>query len=240
MVKEEAVFKGTRDGLLIILDEYCEFRQMLDMLKAKLEAARGFFQGAQVTIDSGGRKLTSRQKKTLSKLINSQAGLTLKGFNADKVAEIAKEEVTPKEENEVGLEAEEKRLFRASFGQVSPLPVMFIDRNLRCGQRVNFAGHVVVTGDVNPGAEIVAHGNVVVIGALRGLVHAGVGGDQQAFVAAFRLEPSQLRIAGVFTRSPDEDARPLGERPEIARLRDGNVVVEQSSTNQTLSLVQRG
>ncbi|NLG86052.1 MAG: septum site-determining protein MinC [Firmicutes bacterium] len=237
MVREEAVFKGTRDGLLIILDDHSEFKQVLDMLKAKLEAARGFFQGAQVIIDSGNRKLTGKQKKTLSKLINSQTGLTLKGFSDDKIAETA---ITKEKPETKPKEAEEQNLFQVSFGQVSPLPVMFINRNLRCGQRVKFAGHVVVTGDVNPGAEIVAHGNVVVIGTLRGLVHAGVSGDQKAFVAAFRLEPSQLRIAGVFTRSPDEDAKCLNGRPEIARLRDGNIVVEQSSTNQTLSLVQRG
>ncbi|MGI6129259.1 MAG: septum site-determining protein MinC [bacterium] len=239
MGKEETVFKGTRDGLLIILHEQSEFKQVVDGLKAKLEAARGFFQGAQVIVDPGNRKLTSRQKKTLSKLINSQVGLTLKGFTTDKESSVAKE-VPGKEETHIKSEEQDQHLFQNSLGQASPLPVTFIDRNLRCGQQVNFTGHVVVIGDVNPGAEIVAHGNVVVIGALRGLVHAGVGGDQQAFVAAFRLEPSQLRIAGVFTRAPDEDARPQGDRPEIARLRGGNVVVEQSSTFQTLSLVQRG
>lgn len=116
---------------------------------------------------------------------------------------------------------------------------MFIDRNLRCGQQVNFTGHVVVTGDVNPGAEIIAEGNIVVIGALRGLVHAGASGDQGAFVAAFRLEPSQLRIAGVFTRSPDDESCQFSGQPEIARLQDGQVVVEKNDTNQMLSLVQR-
>ena len=45
MIKEEAVFKGTRDGLLIVLDDECEFKQVVDNLKTKLEAARGFFQG---------------------------------------------------------------------------------------------------------------------------------------------------------------------------------------------------
>lgn len=238
MIKEEAVFKGTRDGLLIILDDQCEFKQVVDKLKAKLEAARGFFQGAQVIVDPGSRKLTNRQKKSLSRLINSQAGLTLKGFNNDRPTEIDDEEVAAAEEEGTG--AEDRALFTTTPGNVSELPVMFIDRNLRCGQRVNFVGHVVVIGDVNPGAEIIAEGNVLVVGALRGLVHAGAGGDQEAFVAAFRLEPSQLRIAGVFTRSPDDEVRQLSGRPEIARLRDGNVVVEDNATSQTLSLVQRG
>lgn len=237
MIKEEAVFKGTRDGLLIVLDDQCDFKQVVDNLKTKLEAARGFFEGAQVIVDSGTRKLTNRQKKSLSRLINSQAGLTLKGFNDDKSTDIDSDEPDSRENK---TELEDKTLQTFTQGTVSKLPVMFIDRNLRCGQRINFAGHVVVTGDVNPGAEIIAEGNVLVVGTLRGLVHAGAGGDQQAFVAAFRLQPSQLRIAGVFTRSPDDEERQITNRPEIARLRDGNVVVEQNATTQTLSLVQRG
>ena len=239
MNKEETVFKGTRDGLLIILAEQNEFKQAMEGLRTKLEAARGFFQGAHVTVDLGDRKITGRQKKALSRLINSQAGLTLKGFTADRddLEITLPSEQREIDEDELGLNED---ISQGSPGRASKLPVMFIDRNLRCGQRVNFNGHVVVIGDVNPGAEIVAHGNVVVIGALRGLVHAGVNEDVQAIVAAFRLEPSQLRIAGVFTRSPDEDTRSHSGRPEIARLRDGNVVVEQGTTLHTLSLVQRG
>ncbi len=237
MIKEEAVFKGTRDGLLIVLDDECEFKQVVDNLKTKLEAARGFFQGAQVIIDPGARKLTNRQKKSLSRLINSQAGLALKGFTNDKSNELDLLEAEAAAGNPI--EIEPPGLLASALGKVSQLPVMFIDRNLRCGQQVNFTGHVVVTGDVNPGAEIIAEGNIVVIGALRGLVHAGASGDQGAFVAAFRLEPSQLRIAGVFTRSPDDESCQFSGQPEIARLQDGQVVVEKNDTNQMLSLVQR-
>ncbi len=238
MIKEEAVFKGTRDGLLIILDDHCEFKQVVAKLRSKLEAARGFFEGAHVIIDPGTRELTNRQRKTLSRLVNSQAGLTLKGFNNEKLAEIDDEESGASEVK--GAELHDQAVSTSVSGTVSDLPVMFIDRNLRCGQQVNFAGHVVITGDVNPGAEVIADGNVLVTGALRGLVHAGASGDQQAFVVAYRLEPSQLRIAGVFTRSPDDEARQFAGRPEIARLRNGTVIVEQNAVNQTLSLVQRG
>ena len=236
MNKKETVFKGNRDGLLIVLDDNCAFKQMMGNLKAKLQAAQGFFQGAQVTIDPGTRVLTARQKKSLSRLINSQAGLTLEGFTNEKP--------DLETQAEKGRSDKSKKVDRSSasdphLGQGSELPVIFIDRNLRCGQQVNFAGHVVVIGDVNPGAEIIAHGNVVVIGALRGLVHAGANGDQEAFVAAFRLEPSQLRIAGVFTRAPDDEKAGFSGEPEIARLQGGQVVVKKNDTNRMLSLVQR-
>jgi septum site-determining protein MinC len=103
---------------------------------------------------------------------------------------------------------------------------LLVRRTLRSGQRVRFAGNVVVLGDVNPGAEIVAGGDIVVMGTLRGVAHAGAGGDSGAIVAALRLLPTQLRVAGVIGRSPDgSHERPDG--PEVARVRDGLLVVER-------------
>ncbi|NLY49916.1 MAG: septum site-determining protein MinC [Firmicutes bacterium] len=245
MAREEAVFKGTREGLLIILDDRREFRVVMDKLRAKLEAARGFFQGAQVVVDTGSRKLSSRQKKSLEKLINSQSGLKLKSFlRGDRTADsVAQEEVpTPAEEAAClpeGSSASTEPALLSAFGKVSVLPTLFMRRNLRCGQRINFAGHVVVFGDANPGSEIVAEGNVMVMGTLRGLVHAGAAGDQEACVSAYRLEPSQLRIAGVYTRSPDDAAKAAGNGPEVAYLREGQVIIETGTTIPALSLAHK-
>ena len=87
-----------------------------------------------------------------------------------------------------------------------------------------YDGHVVVVGDVNPGAEVVASGDIVVMGALRGVAHAGARGEEAAVVVALQLQPLQLRIAHRVARSPDE---PLaGRGPEIARIRNGVVEVE--------------
>jgi septum site-determining protein MinC len=81
---------------------------------------------------------------------------------------------------------------------------------------------VIVIGDVNPGAEIVAGGHVLVWGRLRGTVHAGATGDEEAIVCALDMSPTQLRIAGYITRSPDERRR--HPRPEVAAVRDGQIV----------------
>ncbi|MDK2925839.1 MAG: septum site-determining protein MinC [Bacillota bacterium] len=243
MTKEEAIFKGTKDGLLIILDDRREFRLVLEKLRAKLEAARGFFQGAQVIVDTGQRKLSGKQKKALERLINSQTGLKLKGFSSSERSGENLEEEAPAGSGEDAAKpaaaAAEEPLSPWPHGTVSNLPTLILKRNLRCGQRVNFAGHVLVLGDVNPGAEIVAEGNVIVLGALRGLVHAGAAGDQEAFVAAYRLEPSQLRIAGVFTRAPDGETAAPQDRPEIARLRDGLVIIESALANPSLALLPK-
>lgn len=102
-----------------------------------------------------------------------------------------------------------------------------IRRTLRSGQWVRFDGNVVVLGDVNPGAEIIAAGNVVVMGALRGVVHAGANGDTMSTVTALLLLPTQIRIASCITRPPDGVNCPDGYFPEQASLKDGEVVIEK-------------
>ena len=105
-------------------------------------------------------------------------------------------------------------------------PALLVRRMLRSGQRVRFNGHVVVLGDVNPGAEVVASGDIVVMGTLRGVAHAGATGSADAIIVAFRLQPTQLRVGTVIGRAPDGQS-PRTEWPEVARLRDGALVIER-------------
>jgi septum site-determining protein MinC len=107
---------------------------------------------------------------------------------------------------------------------------VLIQRTVRSGQSIRYSGNVVVMGDVNPGAEIIAAGNIIVMGNLRGMAHAGAAGNQNAVVVAFRLKPTQLRIAEHITRAPDgENVKP--NQPEIARIQDGFVVIERYQPN---------
>lgn len=100
---------------------------------------------------------------------------------------------------------------------------LFVERTLRGGQRISHDGTVIVLGDVNPGAEIIAGGHVVVWGRLRGTVEAGLTSDG-AMVCALDLAPTQLRIGTALARAPEEPDRvPV---PEVAREVDGRIVVE--------------
>jgi len=110
-------------------------------------------------------------------------------------------------------------------------PTLMIRRTLRSGQRVHFQGNVVVVGDVNPGAEITAAGDIVVMGWLRGVAHAGAYGNVRAMVSAFRLNPTQLRIAHLIARAPDDVDEGLPEVPEFAEVREGHLVIDQWQTN---------
>lgn len=99
-----------------------------------------------------------------------------------------------------------------------------LQRTLRSGQCIHYPGHVVVLGDVNPGSEIVAGGNVIVWGRLRGTVHAGANGDTGVMVCALDLTPTQLRIGSLIAVSP---GRRKKVKPEIVRIQDGQLVAEE-------------
>lgn len=109
------------------------------------------------------------------------------------------------------------------------LLTVLLRRTIRSGQRVAFDGNIVVVGDVNAGAEIIAGGDVIVVGTLRGLAHAGAKGGQRAVVAALALQPTQLRIGSAVGRAPDQPTNVGGPtaRLEVARLADGQIVVEE-------------
>ena len=126
------------------------------------------------------------------------------------------------------------RMYSVSgFGQVEPAGLqgwvdestILVQRTIRSGQSVHYIGNVAILGDVNPGAEVTATGDVIVMGALRGVVHAGAEGDEKAIVMAFHLQPTQLRIAGYITRPPDNEAIDA-LYPEMAHIKGGVVTIE--------------
>jgi septum site-determining protein MinC len=109
-------------------------------------------------------------------------------------------------------------------------PTLYLRKTLRSGQRVVFAGNVVLLGDLNPGAQIEADGDVIVLGQLRGSVHAGCEGDQEATVITSSLRATQLRIADRFYQA-DSGSRFFRKSPPTGTLRarlDGDTVVVEA------------
>jgi septum site-determining protein MinC len=101
---------------------------------------------------------------------------------------------------------------------------LYHDATLRGGQSVHHSGNVVIVGDVNPGAEIVAFGDIAVFGRLAGVAHAGAGGNAAARVMAFDLDPTQLRIAS-FIGAELERPQRRSHQPEAAFVLDGKIAV---------------
>ncbi len=96
--------------------------------------------------------------------------------------------------------------------------------NLRSGMFMEYDGSLVILGDVNPGAEVKATGNILILGALKGIAHAGCKGSTDAFVFALNLIPVQLRIGNIITRFPDGDSK-VNRKPEYAYVEDGKIYV---------------
>lgn len=115
--------------------------------------------------------------------------------------------------------------------EIQKLPqVLYIKQTLRSGQTVSHKGDLVIVGDVNPGAEIMAEGDISVWGSLRGIAHAGIGGNTSAEIRALNLQPLQIRIAHAIARAPDRKKvkYSAGTGPETARIHEGKIRINKS------------
>jgi septum site-determining protein MinC len=212
-------FRGSREGLHVLLPEG-EWASVSQELLAQLErpSAQSFFRGARVLLETPNRALGIVELEELIALFERYS-MELVTVTGDANAQQALDKLrgAPNEPPE-DIESEPTLLDAAS-------PVLLIRRTMRSGQVVKYPGDVVVLGDVNPGAEIIAEGDVIVWGKLRGLVHAGAKGNANAIVGALTLAPMQLRIGNIIARSPD-DKRKRNAPAEVARVRDNRIVVE--------------
>lgn len=235
-------FKGTKGGLLVRFDEGEDFEKLKERLAERLDAAQKFFHGSAVTIDIGNRILTTKQLLELEALFASRYGVRVlqvvnggldQGSSLDELSSSDnsnQQSDRPSIVREMAKEGDEGY----KHTPLNPLgtlmknfsgDTLLIKRTVRSGQRISYNGNVVILGDVNPGAEVIATGDILVMGNLRGIVHAGAKGDNQASVVAFRLWPTQLRIGNIISRAPDGEHGQPGI-PEIARVRDGEVVID--------------
>jgi septum site-determining protein MinC len=201
--------RGTREGVLIVLGDG-DWNDILRELEVKLTRpnAAAFFRGARVSVETGNRFLTERERLELERLLaahNIHLGATSPTVAA------------PASQRQERIEMYTR--------ETATNQVLMVRRTLRSGQRIHHAGPVVVYGDVNDGAEIVAAGDVLIFGKLRGVVHAGAGGDNHATIGAFTLNPPQLRIGNHIARSPD-DKRRKARGPEMASVRQEQIVIE--------------
>jgi septum site-determining protein MinC len=218
MNEDQISIKGTRDGVALTIGEG-SWADLLVRLAGRLQATAGFFRGARVLMDVGARAVASADLEEVAQLLaqHQMSLASVISINAE-TQEVARQvglglvvpQVPPSESEGWTLPFVEGILLR---------------RTLRSGQVARHEGHVAIIGDVNAGAEIVAGGDVIVWGKLRGVVHAGAGGDENAVVCALYLAPVQLRIGTLITRAPEgRDMRPRA--PEKAFVRDGSIVVE--------------
>lgn len=199
--------KGNKEGLNIYvnIEKFQDFNEFQHALLRRLSKGIQFYKGASIKIFADLNFFSERDMKNLRDIL----------FDELQIINCVFEEKQEKKYRNVNPTNEGK--------------TKFVRNTIRSGQSIDFNGNVVVIGDVNPGAEIKASGNIVIFGVLKGQAYAGVGGNEEAFIAAISLHPEILQISDVITRAP-EDFKP--EYPEVARLKDSRIIVEPYMPNK--------
>ncbi len=206
-MKEELVlFKGTKEGVYVYVKDG-NFANIKRELEKKLKESLSFFESGEI-IDIKGKGLSSIEKNELRDIIQNK-------YNLEII-----------EKNKENLENIEREGEKASYYTgIKEGMTKFVNTTLRSGQTLSYNGNIVIVGDINPGAYVIARGNIVVLGTLRGIAHAGCDGNRKAIVTANNLQPTQLRIADIIARRPDNCVK-TSNKPEVARIYKGEVLIE--------------
>jgi len=208
------VFKGATNGINIWLDEHSDMDALKEALRAKTLEAKTFFEDAETAITFSGRPLSKDEESELLNIVNKETNLSISVVEPAAMA--------PESGGAASL-----------FGLAPPSAVQsrneqltyYYEGALRNGQSIRYNGSVVVLGDANPGSEIIASGNIIVMGAIKGLVHAGCAGDPYSYVCALRLTPTQLRICDIITYIPEEKKNTHKNTPSYAYIQEGVIYI---------------
>ncbi len=218
--------KGLRDGLLVSMGN-AAWDDLRVALMEQIEARQSFFQGARVALDVGSQIFHVNELSALRDTL-SERGINL-------WAVVSESPTTEKTAQLLGLatrisKPRPQEMVRLPAEEIGEKTALWVGRTLRSGTRIEFPGQVVVLGDVNPGAEVIADGSILIWGRVRGVAHAGANGDQAAVVCGLDLSAAQIRIAGA-AAVPSERSGEV--RPEKISLKDGVLQVEPWQANQS-------
>lgn len=208
MKDDGIMIKGNKDGLIAVVntEKFHDFDSMVEALVEKLQRGKGFYKGFTIKINMDTSNITRREREELRNLL----------FDEFKIMDCIFENKQDKK----------NKVFQGIYeGRTK-----FVRKTVRGGQCVRYVGNVVIVGDVNAGAEVYAGGNIMVLGTVRGHVHAGYSGNEKSIIGAFCMQPEIIQIGSIITRSPEGGEKP--PYPEIAKIKDGAIVVEPYILNK--------
>lgn len=186
------------------------FSELVEQLQQRLVAGDRFWQlEAKAHLIAQDRLLDGRQLQALSQALH-QGGLTL-------VRVITNRRQTAVAAASAGYSVEQQLPFRtlnASPEKETVLESLYLETTVRSGREINYPGTVVILGDVNAGGLIVAAGDILIWGKLKGVAHAGAKGNSKCRIMALEMQPTQLRIADAVARAPENP--PQQYYPEVA------------------------
>ncbi|MED4401084.1 septum site-determining protein MinC [Metabacillus fastidiosus] len=204
--QQNVTIKGTKDGLTLHLDDSCSFEQLLHDLEGMLSSKQYIGEDSpviEVSVKVGNRFINKEQEQQLKIIIEKNRHLVIAAIESDVITK--EEALRLKRETEIVSEA----------------------KIIRSGQVLKVQGDLLLIGDVNPGGIVIASGNIFILGALKGIAHAGFEGNRDAVIAASVMKPSQLRISDALNRAPDH-VPDEGNEMECAYIdEEGQMVIER-------------
>lgn len=253
--------RGKGLGLEIVLTEE-DLDVALDELRARFALQPNFYRGSKATAVLGERVPTPEQLAALQALVGEfgivlcalSGGAGIEAFArasgleftiplAEQLSSSARSLVADFAGARADI-ASRRRRGESSVRRVdAPGPqlrlvesvtTLYHTGTLRGGQALHHVGNLVVVGDVNPGAEVVATGDILVFGRLAGVAHAGAQGDENARVYALQLQPVQLRIGSRI--AADDEPALRSEQPEVALVRGERIVISRFEEIETTML----
>lgn len=211
-VKNPVVIKSNKYGLLIHLDNTLSYQDLLSEIEKKFLDAAKFFRDAKMAVSFEGRHLTKEEEQEIVELISQTAHIHIICI------------IDRNNEEETSL----RNLVTRHLEYWNTQDGQFYKGTLRKRQVLESEKSILVIGDVEIGATVVAKGNIIVLGTAKGKLHAGASGNSSSFIAALSLQPSCLCIADVkahrlFTRPKDDIS---GMTPAIAVLDDRHIYID--------------
>lgn len=195
-----------KDSIVIKIDENAEQDEIMQELNQKLVELKKLYKEDDTPITVTGKVLKNKEIDQIQEEINKNINVKV-FFDSPRI---------------LGLHGIKKTFNK----DIATSETKFHKGALRSGQRIEFEGSLVILGDVNDGAEVIASENIVVLGSLRGLAHAGAKGNNDAMIAASSIESQQIRISNV-VKEIERDEINKEEIKTYAYLdKDCNMVIE--------------
>ena len=193
-----------KNEILIKISDNEEKKEIVDNLKRKLPELKKMYKNEKTPITVTGKILKNKEIDEIQELIKRNIDVEI-DFDMPK---------------SLGLSS----ITRTFNKEIAVSETKFHRGSLRSGQKMESEGSLVILGDVNSGAEVMASDNIVVLGALRGLAHAGAKGNKQAIISAGILDTVQIRIANVI-KEIDRDEEPLHKQAYVSIV-NNEIIIE--------------
>lgn len=174
-----------KDNIVIKINEEFSQEDVMYMLRKKIPELKKLYQGEDTPIVITGKVLKNKEIDEIQKLIKKYIDVKIE-FDSPRT---------------LGLHGITKTYNK----EIATSETKFHKGSVRSGKKVEFEGSLVILGDVNDGAEVIAGENIVILGILRGLAHAGAKGNKDAMIAASSIEAPQLRIANIVKEREREE-----------------------------------